>query len=114
MSMQKQAVEKYIKDNSDVALNLVSSILNKNVSMQSFNGIIGGKNKTYDTDALNYKTPEEYIEAWKQSHQGNFDSDKNALYKKSSHKINDLLQNPIVEKFIENYLARTYFKKHAK
>ncbi|WP_336779832.1 topoisomerase [Paenibacillus illinoisensis] len=114
MSLQEKDVEKYIKENSKSALNRVSSILGTEISMQSFNGMIGGKNDTYTVNPLNFETAEEYISEWKANHKKIFESEKNAIYEKSSHRIDELLKESDIAKFIENYLARTYFRKHSK
>jgi hypothetical protein len=114
MAMKKSDVVKYVKDNEDAALERVSQILDKETNLQSFNGIIGGKNATYDVEPLEYDTPESYIEAWMLSHQKRYDDEKHFPYPKSSRRVYNLLQNNFVKEFIENYLARTYYKKHGK
>lgn len=112
MIMKKDDVIQYVKDNEDTALKKVSQILGKETTILSFNGIIGGKNATYGVDPLEYDTPESYIEAWMQSHQKKYNDEKTLSYKKSSHRVHDLMRDSFVRNFIENYLARTYFKKH--
>lgn len=112
MRMRKEDVIQYIKDNEDKALKKASQILHKETNMQSFNGIIGGKNATYDVNVLEYETPEDYLEAWMQSHQKKYNDERNIPYTKSSHRVHDMLQDSFLAEFIRNYLARTYFKKH--
>lgn len=112
MIMKKVNVEKYVKDNEDKALKKASEILGKEISMQSFNGIVGGKNETYGVDPLEYDTAENYIEAWMISHKKIYNDEKNSSYRKSSHRVHALLQDSFLRDYIENYLARTYFNKH--
>lgn len=112
MVMKKREVVKYVKENETAALERVSQILDKKTNLQSFNGIIGGKNATYEVDPLEYDTPESYIKAWMLSHQQRYNDEKHFSYSKSSHRVYNLLQDNFVKDFIENYLARTYFKKH--
>lgn len=114
MVMKKSDVIKYVKDNETAALERASQILDKETNLQSFNGIIGGKNATYDVEPLEYDTPESYIEAWMLSHQKRYNDEKYFSYPKSSHRVYNLLQDSFVKDFIENYLARTYYKKHGK
>lgn len=111
MAMKKSDVVKYVKDNEIEALKRVSKILDKKTNLQSFNGIVGGKNATYKVDPLEYDTPESYIEAWMLSHQKRYNDEKHFSNSKSSHRIYNLLQDSFVKDFIENYLARTYFRK---
>ncbi|GEM_PF-6176485 len=66
--MAKEDVKQYILDNEEMALEKATKILGKLTSMQSFNGIIGGKNAIYEVNALDYSTPENYVEAWMESH----------------------------------------------
>lgn len=112
MGIKREDVMQYVEDNKEKALENASRILEKNVSMQSFNGIIGGKNATYGVNTLDYDTPESYIEAWMISHERKYNDEINASYSKSSHRVHDLLQDNFLKVFIKNYLARTYFNKH--
>lgn len=112
MGMKREVVIQYIEDNKDEALKRVSKILGKETRMPSFNGIIGGKNATYDVNPLDYNTAEGYVAAWMISHEKRYTDEINAPYSKSSHRVHDLLQDNFVKKFIESYLARSYFNKH--
>ncbi|WP_242274960.1 topoisomerase [Bacillus cereus group sp. BfR-BA-01445] len=112
MGMKREDVIQYIEDNKDEALKRVSKILGKETKMPSFNGIVGGKNTTYDVNPLDYNTAERYVAAWMLSHEKRYNDEVNASYSKSSHRVYDLLQDSFVKEFIENYLARTYFNKH--
>lgn len=114
MGMRREDVIQYIEGNKKEALEKVSQIRRKETNMQSFNGIINGKNAIYDVDPLDYGTPESYIEAWMLSHQKKYNDEKNAPYSKSSHRIHDFLQDSFVKEFIKNYLAKTYFNKQMK
>lgn len=110
--MKREEVIQYVNDNKDRALEKAGLILGRKINMQSFNGIIGGKNAIYDVDPLDYETPENYIKAWMQSHQERYNDEKYAPYEKSSHRVHNMLQDDFLKKYIENYLARTYFNKH--
>lgn len=114
MAMNKNDVEIYLEDNEAEILEKVSKILNKDTSLSSFNGIIGGKNATYEVDALDYDSAEDYIEAWMNSHDEKYNDEKNYLPhgSKSSHRVHDILMDNSIKTFAENYLARTYFRKH--
>lgn len=112
MQQQLQNVELFLQNNQQQALNLASSILNKTVSIQSFNGIIGGKNGTYDVDALNYSNPSDYISDWLDSHNQLYNKEKNFSYEKSSHRVHKLLSDNFLKNYIEQYLTRTFYRKH--
>ncbi|MCY7716967.1 topoisomerase [Bacillus altitudinis] len=112
MAMKNDEVIQFVKENEEKALEITNEILGKGTTMQSFNGIVGGKNATYDVDALAFDTPEGYVEAWLNSHWQRFSDEKYAPYEKSSHRVHKLLKNPFLKQYIKNYLARTYFKKH--
>ena len=113
MGKSKEAVEKYLKENEATALIKATQILGKDTDKQSFNGIIGGKNKIYGISILDYDTPEDYIDAWMQSHNGIYESEKHwPEFTKSSHRIQALLNDSFLREFSENYLANSYFKKH--
>ncbi|MFG6114601.1 topoisomerase [Halobacillus sp. MO56] len=112
MVMKRVDVIKYVKENEGRALKKASEILSKETSIQSFNGIVGGKNATYSVDPLEYETAESYIEDWMRSHHKRYNDEKNFSYRKSSHRVHDLLKDSFVKNYIENYLARTFFNKH--
>ncbi len=112
--MERDKIEKYITENKEHALEIASKILKQEVSMQSFNGIIGSKNGIYATDPLNYETPEKYIEDWNLKHEECYNAEKNFPYEKSSHRIHNLLKDKFLKEYISKYLAKIYYKKHAK
>lgn len=112
MQQQLQNVDLFLQSNQQQALNIASSILNKPVSIQSFNGIIGGKNGTYHVDALSYSNPSDYISDWLDSHNQLYNREKNFSYEKSSHRVHRLLSNNFLKNYIEQYLTRTFYRKH--
>jgi molybdopterin synthase catalytic subunit len=114
MKLKKDDVVEYVNNNEDLALEKTSRILKREIGMQSFNGIIGGKNATYGVELLEYETAEGYVDAWMKSHQKRYNNEKNLSYSRSSHRVHDLLQDSFVKRFVENYLARTYFNKQDK
>ncbi|MCU4862753.1 hypothetical protein OB981_22110 [Bacillus cereus] len=69
MKIEKQDVEKYFKDNKEEALRRASEILNKEVNWSSFNGIIGGKNDTYEVVVEEHNTVESYVKDWMYGHE---------------------------------------------
>lgn len=111
--MNIQEIEKYIKDNREVILKKCADILGRSeMTEQSFNGIIGGKNKTFGLKVTNYNSSEEYVDAWMNAERRIKDND-NANYENSIKRIDKLLGNAEVRKYIETYLARTFLKRKA-
>lgn len=117
-------VENYIKENKDKIMAKCSIILGKNINMANFNGIIGGKNTAYNIKKEDYSTASEYVKAWLNSFERLFQSEKDferlptfdikARGERSVHRMNKLLSDPEVKKFIIAYLARTYLKNLSK
>ncbi|MEU2153257.1 hypothetical protein ACF07W_38575 [Streptomyces sp. NPDC015140] len=113
MGKSKKVVDRYIKENEPTALKKATQILNKDTGKLNFNGIIGGKNRIYGIEILDYNTPEDYIDAWMQSHNRIYEAEKHwPEFTKSSHRIQALLNDAFLKEFTENYLAKSYFKKH--
>lgn len=110
--MNKEKVEQYIQENKEEALKRIGEILGRETSMESFNGIIGGKNQIYAINPLDYKNPETYIADWHKKQEELYNSEINVPYEKSSHRIYNLMQDEISRKFIDHYLARIYYNKH--
>lgn len=108
----KNEIEKFIDERKDEALTRASKILEKETSMASFNGIIGSKNQIYELDPLLFDNATEYVQAWRNMHEKSYEEEKNFPHPKASHRVHKLLQDSLMEEFIENYLARTYYKKH--
>ncbi|BCD32982.1 topoisomerase [Bacillus cereus] len=113
MTLERNAVEKYFKDNKEKALKKTSEILKEEAtSWLSFNGTVGGKNRTYGVNLEEHNTPESYIEAWMEGHKRAYYSDDHPSYNKfnrSSHTVHALLQDDFLKEFIVIFLARTYF-----
>lgn len=103
-------VETYIQENKEYALSLVSSILEREVSWQSFNGIIGGKNKTFNVSPSNYSSAEEYVAAWRKAHSMEYEKYGYKTPHSAIYRIQQLLEDSILEEYIEKFLARTYFR----
>ncbi|PGM87985.1 topoisomerase [Bacillus cereus] len=112
MTMDRKTVEKYFKDNKENALKKTGEILKEETTWSSFNGTVGGKNRTYGVELEEHDTPESYIEAWMKGHKRAYYSDDNPSYNKfnrSSHTVHALLQDDFLKEFIVIFLARTYF-----
>ena len=92
----------------------ISELLGRDVSVESFNGIIGSKNQTYSITPLNYDNPEAYIYAWDKKQDAIYIKEKHTPYEKASHRIHNLMQDDLSKEFINNYLARIYFNKKSK
>ncbi|MCG2128173.1 hypothetical protein K4S04_10705 [Staphylococcus epidermidis] len=117
-------VENYIKQNKNVIMNKCSVILNKNIGMANFNGIVGGKNKTYNVRKEDYNSASEYVEAWFNNFNRLLKSEKDferlpafetkANGEKSVHRMNMLLNDNDIKKFTIVYLARTYLRNSNK
>lgn len=106
----KRAVENFIENNKEYALIIASEILNKEINWQSFNGLIGGNNRSFEISATNYSSANEYILAWKNAHSILF---KEYGYKtpiSTVYKIQKLLEDPFLDEFINNFLARTFLR----
>lgn len=108
--MEKDEVLRYVEENKTLALKKASYILDKEINWESFNGIIGGKNDTYSVNIGDHETAESYVNAWFSSHQKIYKKEINASYRKSSHKIHDMLQDDFLKEYITRFLARSYFK----
>lgn len=103
---------RYVKENIENAIAEIQEFYPDCKSVASLNGIIGGKNDTFDSRAENYKSHIEYYEAWKKGHQEKYNYDKERPYIRSSVKMNDALQNKFLNEFASVYLSRTFFKKN--
>ena len=108
--MNQKEAQKYLKDNQNSVLEKCGKLLGREISIQSFNGLIGGKNKVYNVDAVNYKTPEEYIDAWKKS-QKEIKARDNADYDNSIKRIDLLLKDKEISNYVNAFLTRTYYKR---
>lgn len=109
--MTKTEIESYIQDNQELALKKAGQILDREVSRQSFNGIIGGKNGVYHVDSKDYDTPEAYVDAWHKQHEICYEKEKNCYFEKSSHRVHALLKDDFLRVYIECWLMRTYYNK---
>ncbi|WP_305807467.1 topoisomerase [Staphylococcus hominis] len=118
-------VENYIKQNKNVIMNKCSVILNKNIGMANFNGIVGGKNRTYNVRKEDYNSASEYVEAWfnnfnrlLESEKKDFDTiylfDSSTRGERSAHRMEKLLNDEDIKDFIIVYLARTYLRNKKK
>lgn len=118
-------VENYIKQNKNVIMNKCSVILNENIGMENFNGIVGGKNKTYNVRKENYNSASEYVAAWLnnfnrllKSEKKDFDTiylfDSFTRGERSAHRMEKLLNDDDIKDFIIVYLARTYLRNKKK
>lgn len=103
-------VETYLQENKEYALGLASSILDREISWQSFNGIIGGKNKAFNVSPSNYHSAEEYVAAWKKSHSLEYEKYGYNTPHSAAYRIQKLLDDSILEEYIEKFLARTYLR----
>ena len=109
--MKIEEVDKYIKDNTEDVLDRCAKILNRpEVSLQSFNGIFGGKNGLYGIQISDYSSPEEYVKAWMDAEKREYNND-HAVYNNSIKRIEELLKDDKIKKYVEIYLARTYLRK---
>lgn len=109
--LNKETVEDFLKTNENKALKEASNILNKKINHQSFNGIIGSKNYTYNIHPQNYSSYEDYICDWLNNFNEIYKNEKNSSYEKSSHRMYKLLQNDFLKKYIKYYLIKIYFNK---
>jgi len=117
-------VETYIENNKNIIMTKCSSILGKRIENANFNGIVGGKNTSYNVRTENYSTASEYVEAWFDSFERLLQSEKDferistfdsgARSEKSVHRMKKLLNDKDVKNFITVYLARTYLRKSNK
>lgn len=114
MNSKLQSVETYIHEYENQALSIASEILQRDITKSSFNGIIGGKNATYDVDPLKYTNPLDYVNDWLKSHDQRYNDEIDCTYEKSSHRIHKLLSNDFLKNYIIQYLTRTYYRKHIK
>lgn len=114
MSYNLKEVEKYVVENQSHALSIASSLLEKEISVQSFNGIIGGKNASYKVNINDYSTADEYFDAWINNHNLIYELEKNLSYDKSSHRVHKLLEDEFLYKYINMFLIRTYLRKMKK
>lgn len=115
MAINAQTVEQYYQSNLEEALKRASEILEDQKKQPNFNGLVGGKNKTYGVEIKEHDTPESYVKAWMNGHERVYkeDGDKNPSFTKkdrSSYRIQALLEDEFLRGFIECYLIRSYFK----
>lgn len=104
--------DNYIKINMNKAIQEINKYYPKCNNMQSLNGIIGGKNSTYNVDASNYNSHIDYYLEWKKGHFEKYMNDALLPFDRTSINIYRALQENFLEEFISVYLSRTYFKKH--
>ncbi|PEY71427.1 topoisomerase [Bacillus thuringiensis] len=115
MAINAQTVKQYYQSNLDEALKKASEILGDPIGESNFNGLVGGKNKTYGVDIKEHDTPESYVKAWIDGHERVYEKDRNlklsfTKYDRSSYKIQALLEDKFLRGFIECYLIKSYFK----
>ena len=80
------------------------------MSLNSFNGIIGGKNEVFGINVADYASPEEYVKAWMEAEERIKNSD-NSEYDNSIKRIDKLLSDNYIREFVKIYLSRTYLRK---
>ncbi|WP_273854063.1 hypothetical protein [Guptibacillus spartinae] len=109
--MNREEVETYVRDHQQEALRRTNKLMNDHFGKEysSFNGLIGGKFKTYEVILGDYDTAEECVEAWLEGHGKIYQSEENQP-DKSSNRIKLMLQDDYLRKFIENFVAKAYFK----
>lgn len=113
MSRRIEANE-YIKQNESQALSKASAILGRDIKQSNFSGIIGGKNATFFANPLDYNTSDTYVISWFKNFKGKYEFEKNSTADKSSHRINQLINDEFLKKYIFYYLTRIYYRKHDK
>lgn len=102
----------YIQNHRDIAIEKLSKYYPNCDSMKSLNGIIGGKNSTYNVNADNCTSHIEYYLQWKCGHFTKYKNDSTLPFERTSINIYIALQDRFLEEFVAVYLSRTYFKKH--
>lgn len=112
MVMTEIENEAYLKDMQLLALKRAGTILGREISVQSFNGIIGGKNGVYNVDALDYQNADEYVKAWHIQHENIYEREKDCGYEKSSHRVHALLEDDLLREYIDSWLRRTFYRKN--
>ena len=112
----KEEVFRYVEENELQAIQKAQAILKYNGMPHihnSFNGIIGGKNRTYNTPPEKYEAAEQYVDAWLKAHHNEYIKDGRYAKEKSSGRIQCLLEDEYVSSVIQNYLARIYYNKNS-
>ncbi|MBZ8172659.1 hypothetical protein FOG26_05675 [Staphylococcus cohnii] len=114
-------VETYIENNKNKIMTKCSSILGRKIEHANFNGIVGGKNTSYNVRTEDYSTASKYVEAWFDSFEQLYQSEKDferipafdseTRREKSVYRMKKLLNDKDVKKFVTVYLARTYLRK---
>jgi hypothetical protein len=111
---------KEINDVKDVALKRASIILNREVSIQSLNGIVGGKNNTYvDSVRTQFLDFEDFFARWIKGLNDTFDHEKETYIKwnsgfdwnaRASFKNVRLLQDDKIFLYSQKFLERNFYK----
>ncbi|MDO2946540.1 hypothetical protein L7826_11100 [Staphylococcus epidermidis] len=112
--MDINKIENYLDTHRRKVLNKCSNILNRDVTIQSFNGIFGGKNHFYRVVPESYSTANDYIKAWFDSFEQKYQSEKYKVGDISSHRMKRLLEDEDIKNYVIIYLARTYLRKSNK
>lgn len=112
--------EAYVLKNFDLALSRTTDIFKNFFNSQgecnkmSLNGIIGGKNYTYDCTVENYSSHIKYYISWREGHLNDLNRFHLNMGNNSALRISKMLEDEFLEEFIAVYLSRTYFKKTGK
>lgn len=109
-----------INDLKEDALRRASMILNRDVNIQSLNGIVGGKNNTYvDSVRTQFFDFEDFFSKWLQGLNDTFVSERETYLKynsefdwnyKASFKNVRLLQDEKIFQYTEKFLERNFYK----
>jgi hypothetical protein len=102
------------------ALNRASAILNRNVNIQSLNGILGGKNNTYvDSVRTQFLSFEDFFSKWLNGLNETFSSERKTYLRwndtldwgeKASFRNVKLLQDEIIFQYTKKFLERNFYK----
>ncbi|WP_281657675.1 topoisomerase [Halobacillus sp. Cin3] len=109
--MNREEVETYFRNHQQEALRRTNELMKSHFGRvySNFNGLIGGKFRTYGVDVGDCDTAEECVEAWLEGNEKIYQREKNQS-DKSSYRIKLMLQDEYLRKFIENFVAKAYFK----
>lgn len=106
-------VKKYLSIHQEEAFNKCTDINKKNnldkvMNFSSFNGLIGGKNRTYNLDIRSFNTAQEYVNAWIMANETLYQEEKIYGIDKSSVRIHNLLDDKFVKDYVAIYLTKIF------
>ncbi len=110
-------LDSYLKDNRSKVLSKVSGILNKDISIHSLHGIVGGKNEVYGKSIrTRFVDFNDFLYSWltglkkKYDRQTNYYNNGDDINSFSAIKITEMLNDEDVFNYVRIFLEKNFYK----